>query len=338
MGSIFKKLRVGVIGLGVGEQHIKGYQSHPNCEVVVLCDIDEEKQKMAREKYPQIKIVASADEILTDPHIDVVSIATYDDVHYEQVVKALEHNKHVFIEKPLCQYVEHACDIRVHLRARPHLKISSNLVLRKSPRFLEIQKLIVQGAFGNIFYVEADYNYGRLEKIVNGWRGKIEGYSGVFGGGVHIVDLLMWFTDDVIEEVSAYGNAIASYGSGFRNNDMVVSILKFKSGMIGKVAVNLGSVHPHFHPVALYGTKATFVNGLRHGVLYESRDPMIPPREIITEYPGASGDLLIPSFIDAILGKSEPIVTEDDVFRAMSVCFAIEKAHREKSPVQVEYI
>lgn len=338
MSTASKKLRVGVIGLGIGEQHIKGYQSHPNCEVVALCDIDEKKQKMAQEKYPHMKIFADADAIFTDPTIDVVSIATYDDAHYEQIIKALKHNKHVFTEKPLVQYPEHARDIRAQLKAHPHCKLSSNLVLRKSPRFLAVKDLIAHGAFGDLFYVEADYNYGRLHKIVSGWRGKIEGYSGVFGGGVHVVDLLLWLTDDTVEEVSAYGNAIASRGSGFKNNDMIVSILKFKSGMIGKVAINLGCVLPHFHPVLLYGTKATFINGMEHGLLYESRDPTAEQKKITAEYPGVSKGAIISSFVDWILGKGEPAVNEDDAFRAMSVCFAIEKAHQSKGPIMVEYI
>ena len=95
-----RKLNVGIIRLGVGEQHIAGYHNHPNCKVVVLCDFSEEKYKMAKEKYPGMKVVRDADELLKDPYIDVVSIASYDPYHYEQIIRAIENDKHVFVEKP----------------------------------------------------------------------------------------------------------------------------------------------------------------------------------------------------------------------------------------------
>ena len=61
-----KRLRAGVIGLGVGEKHIEGYQSHPDCEVVALCDFSDEKLSMARTKYPGVRLTSQADELLRD--------------------------------------------------------------------------------------------------------------------------------------------------------------------------------------------------------------------------------------------------------------------------------
>jgi len=155
---------------------------------------------------------------------------------------------------------------------------------------------------------------------------------------VHMVDLLLWLTGDTVEEVTAYGNQIASKGSKFRYNDCVVSLLKFRSGMIGKVTVDFGGVMPHFHSLNLYGTKATFVNDQGPGKLFESRDPKAQPKEILDAYPGVKkGDLLY-RFIDSIVNGSEPEVSAEDVFRAMSVCFAIEESAKRQSPVRVHYI
>lgn len=333
-----RMLKAGVIGLGIGEQHILGYQQHPQCEVVALCDRSEQKREEVGSRYPRVRMVSRAEEVLDDPEIDVVSIATYDDSHYEYVIRALERGKHVFVEKPVCLYPEHARHIRETLQKHPVLRLSSNLVLRTSQRFLALKRLIDEGKLGDLYYAEADYNYGRLQKITEGWRGKIPGYSGVFGGGIHVVDLLLWLTGGTVIEVSGYGNAIASHGSGFANNDLVVSMLKFNSGLIAKVGVNLGCVAPHFHALSLYGTKATFVNKLGDGLLYTSRDPDHRPDSITAEYPGLSEHSAIPSFIDAILGHGQPVIGEEDVFRSMSVCFAIEKAHRGGGLVQVEYI
>lgn len=333
-----RRIRAGIVGLGVGEKHIAGYRKHPACRVVALCDFDEKRRAAARRAYPDLRVVADAAEILNDPEIDVVSIASYDNYHHDQIVKALRNDKHVFVEKPLCLHEREAIRIRAMLRKRPHLRLSSNLILRQSPRFRLLKKMIASGKLGRVYYVEGDYNYGRLDKITRGWRGRLDFYSVVCGGGVHLVDLLMWLTGDHVEEVSAYGNNFCSRGSQFRYNDMVVSILKFRSGMVGKIAVNFGCVMPHFHPVTIYGTRATFLNGLDHGTLFESRDKESRGRRIGAAYPGAEKGDLIRGFIDAILVGKDSEVSTDDVFKAMSVCFAIEKAAKSGRAVKVTYI
>ena len=334
-------MKVGIIGLGVGEQHIAGYHSHPACQVVALCDFSDDKLAQASEKYPDLKLMGEADELLEDPDIDIVSIASYDNYHHEQIVKGINHHKHLFVEKPLCLYEHEAEHIRGMLNDNPQLKLSSNLILRMSPRFRLLKKMIEEEVFGELFYVEGDYNYGRLHKITDGWRGKIDFYSVVYGGAVHLVDLLLWLTGDRVVEVAAFGNNIASRGSIFRYNDLVVSLLKFQSGMLGKVTGIFGCVFPHFHALSVYGTGATFVNGLEHATLFtpNTTPNTTPNAQMITaDYPGVHKGGLIYSFVEAILNDSPAMVTVEDVFETMSVCFALEKATHQSASVTVKYI
>jgi predicted dehydrogenase len=331
-------LKAGIIGLGIGETHIAGYLRHPGCDVAALCDFDEERRALLQQKYPHLKVVREADELLQDPQIGVVSIASYDNYHFEQVVKAISHGKHVFVEKPLCLAESEAEQIRSLLAEHPHIRLSSNLILRMSPRFRLLKKMVRAGDLGQPYYVESDYNYGRLEKITDGWRGKIGFYSVVLGGGVHVIDLLLWLTGDVVIDVASYGNNLSSKEAGFSYNDMVVAILKFRSGMVGKISANFGCVFPHFHQLSIYGTKATFVNGPKEARLFQSRDSAVRPTRIRSAYPGAAKGDLIFSFIDAILNNTKPEVTTDDVFNTMSVCFAIEKAVKTNQTVAVNYL
>jgi predicted dehydrogenase len=330
-------VRAGIIGLGVGEAHIGGYRSHPDCEVVALCDFDDEKRSVLATKYPGMQIVKEASDILENQSIDVVSVASYDNHHYEQIVQAIIHGKHVFVEKPLCLTESHARHIRELLLQHPSIRLSSNLILRMSPRFRALKKMVQSQDLGTLYYVEGDYNYGRLEKITQGWRGKIGFYSVVYGGAVHLIDLLLWLTEDMVTEVTAYGNNISSRQAKFPYNDMVVAILKFRSGMVGKVCANFGCVFPHFHQLALYGTKATFINGPRQAYLYSSRDKSVGPRRVRSAYPGAAKGDLIFSFVDSIINGTVAEVKTDDVFKAMSVCFAIENSLENKQPATVNY-
>ena len=70
----------------------------------------------------------------------------------------------------------------------------------------------------------------------------------------------------------------------------------------------------------------------------ESRDPNISVTFIREDYPGIDQRKLIHSFVDSVINGSEALVTEDDVFKSMAVCFAIEKAVKLSRSVEVEYI
>ena len=331
------KLRAGIIGLGVGERHIAGYRGHPDCAVVAAADLDPAKREFARSRYPELRVYDSAALLLDDCGIDVVSIASHDEDHAAQVLRALGAGKHVFVEKPLCQTRDELAAIRAALSRHPELRLSSNLILRRTPRFLALKARIASGELGRLFHIESDYNYGRIHKILDGWRGRQDFYSVMLGGGVHVVDLVGWLAGERVVEVAAFGNRIATAGTGFRFDDMVVAILRFESGLVGKVAANFACVFPHFHRLLVYGTAATFENGFASGRIWRSRDRDAAPIALDEAYPGAEKGDLIPPFIDTILGRGEPEIGEDDVFAAMAVCLAINEAARDGTVVKVAY-
>ncbi len=331
-------LRAGVIGLGVGAYHAATYEAHPDCALAAVCDLSEEKLAAFQEQYPHVRTSRDAGEVLSDPDIDLVSIATYDSDHAEQVLAALENGKHVFVEKPMCLHRDEARRIRRALDARPELHISSNLLLRRCPRFQALRARVACGDLGDLYYVEGDYLYGRPEKLTAGWRGELEYYSLVHGGAVHVIDLLRWLTGAEIVEVKAYANKIATRDTAFRFNDLVAAIVTFDSGIIGKITVHGACVRPHFHALALYGTKATFINEPEAGRLTHSREQGADAELFEEPYPGYQKGDLVTEFIDALVDERPHEVNAREVFRTMSVCFAIERAAQETDAVRVNYI
>ena len=155
------------------------------------------------------------------------------------------------------------------------------------------------------------------------------------GGGIHLIDLLLWLLEEPVVEVTAMGIAIAARGSGFRYNDMVVSLLRFRSGAIGKVSANFGCVHPHFHALTIYGTKATYVNGAGGVAVVHVARSGRRARRLTTAYPGTHKGDLIDSFVEAIQGGPPPEVPASDVLRAMAVSLAIDESIRRGGPVNV---
>jgi predicted dehydrogenase len=140
------------------------------------------------------------------------------------------------------------------------------------------------------------------------------------------VDLLLWLSGERVVEVAAYGNAICTRDTSFERSDLVAALLRFENGSVAKVASNFGCVFPHFHRLLVYGTRATFENDFDAGRLWRSRDPATAPERIELPYPAVPKGSLIPSFVGRILDGPPAVVTEDDVFETMAVCFAIDHA------------
>jgi predicted dehydrogenase len=330
-------LKAGIIGLGVGERHIPGYQADPRCQVVALCDSDPVKLAEVAARHPGPRTTGDAADILSDPAIGIVSIASYDIDHCEQVLAAIAAGKHIFVEKPLCLLDDEFDAIAAALAANPQIKLSSNLILRRTPRFIELRRRIQAGAMGTPYYLEGDYDYGRVHKIRTGWRAGIPFYSVVHGGAIHLIDLLLWLTGGRVKEVFAYGNRIAAQGTPFRHDDLVAALLQFEDGKTAKVTANFPSMVPHHHRLSVYGTQATFEQGHTGAAYFHSRDPAAAPEPVTDVYPGAAKGDMLPSFIAHVLDGGQPEVSKSDVLDAMGVSLAIQRSLVSGRPEKVRY-
>lgn len=336
-----KPAGVGVIGLGVGEQHVHAFASHPDCRLVAVCDRNPAQLTAVAQRIPACRHYSRADDLIDDPEVAIVSVASNDDDHYRQVLRALRNGKHVFSEKPLCLTATELNDIRAAWHRANGARLSTNTILRRSPRFRWLRDAVASGALGTVYCVEADYVYGRLHKLTDGWRGRIPGYSVMLGGGIHMVDLLLWVTGQRPTEVVGYASGLASRHTSFQGSDLALALLRFDNGLVAKIGANFASVHPHFHRFLVYGTKATFENvpGAPNDParLWVSRDPLEPPQVIDAAYPGIGKGDLIPEFVDAVYGRGRPGIDEDEVFAAVAVCLAIDQSIRERRAVTVNY-
>jgi len=315
-----KALSVGVIGLGVGERHVVGYRAIPGVTVKAVCDINPEHLKAVAARQAVPYAYSDWRDIIADAEIDAVSICSYDDAHVEQTVAAFEAGKHVFCEKPIALDAEDLGRVEAAWRASGKW-LSSNLILRQSPRFQAVREMVKAGEFGELFYMEGDYIHEILWKITEGWRGQMDFYCVAYGGGIHLIDLMRWIAGEEVVEVTAMATKKLTRDSAFKYPDTMSVLMRFESDILAKSTTLFGPKRRKFHSLNLYGSKLSFENANGPARLYrgdapEDEEPFDIP------YPGMEKGDLLPDFVAAIRGNSEPLVSGEDVIRVMRICLA----------------
>jgi predicted dehydrogenase len=330
-------LKVGVVGLGVGEQHARAFHAHASCQLKCIYDIDVERAQQLAAKLKGCSVAVDFHSLLNQ--VDIVAIASFDDCHYEQVMAALVAGKHVFVEKPVCRTTAELKAIKsIWLASGGNLKLRSNLILRTAPLYVWLKKRIVSGELGRIYSFDGDYLYGRLHKITKGWRSKVVDYSVLQGGGIHLADLMLWLTGEYPQTVTAAGNRLCTEGTAFQYHDYVTTTFEFSSGMIARITSNYGCVHRHHHMMRVFGTHATFLYDDQGPRWHGSRDPDVTEDRIdFSPLPANKGDL-IPSFITAIMDNYDDQVETQGFFDGISVCIAADRALATGNKERIDYV
>ena len=323
--------------MGVGARHADIYKKSKHCKLVYLCDFNEKFKLIANKKY-KCDFTRNSNKVLKNNNIDLVSIASYDNYHSEQIILSIRKKKHIFVEKPVCQTYKQYKDIKKLLKKNKKIKVSSNLVLRSHAKFKKIFDLLKKDKIGKVYHIEGEYNYGRLNKITEGWRGKIPFYSVTQGGGVHIIDLFTWFLGSEIESVVAVGNKLMTKGTRFRYPDTVTVLLKFKNGATAKLTSNYSCVLPHHHSMSVFGSKGTLIASRENLFFYNSRKKNFKVKKIKTFNKKNYKDKVLESFVSFIkTGFKKPLIEKKNVFNSMAVCLTIDKSLISKKWEKVKY-
>jgi len=327
-------LGAGVVGLGVGEAHARAYAAINGCTLRWVADTDIDRANRVAAELG-CKPASSIDALLADPDVDIISIASFDDAHAKQVLASLERGKHVFVEKPIARTHAELKQIKT-VWQQSGLHLGSNLILRAAPLYRQLRDMIARGELGEIYAIDGDYLYGRIEKITGGWRAGVPDYSVIEGGGVHLVDLMMWLTDQTPHRVVATGNRIATRDTAFKYRDYVAATYEFPSGLIGRITANFGCVHRHHHVLRVFGTRASFIYDDAGARLHESRD--LPARTLDAAPLTATKGELLPAFVERIQsGRRDDAATQRH-FDVLSACAAGDRAAAAGSFVEIEYV
>lgn len=268
-----KKLKIGIIGSGGIAQscHMRGYASIPDqCEMVAVCDVSEATAKQAAEKYNVEKVYTDYKELLADPEIDAVSVATPNKFHKQPTIDALRAGKHVLCEKPLAMNAAEAREMCIAARESGKiLQVALQMRFSGSGRFMKT--FIDEGHMGEIYFARAQ---ALRRRGVPGWGVFIDkekqGGGPLIDIGVHILDFTL-FMMGYPKPVSASGktwdtlgkdpnlyNGFGDYDrSKFTVEDFAVGLIKFDNGAVVSLESSfMANLDGDPFQTQLFGTKA----------------------------------------------------------------------------------
>ena len=340
--KIKKKLYASIVGLGVGERHLNFLKKDKNTEVVSIFDPDIKKLKKISKKY-NIKYVNSFKKITLEKKTNLAVIASPDHLHTKQIIECIRNKKNIFIEKPICNNLNDlTLIVKQWKKNKDIVKIRSNLILRTAPLFIWLKKKIDSNYFGKIYSIDAEYLYGRLNKFLNGWRGKTDGYSPMSGGGVHMIDLICWLIQELPTEVFSQSSNVCTreYQKKFKlkSDDFISSNFKFNSGILSRVTANLGCAFKHQHTLKIYGSKKTFIYDDLGPRVYSGNDKKLKYTKLKMQVLPKNKTDILKKFTNNILTNSYDVkFALNDLRITNALCYAILSAKKSKK-LKINYL
>lgn len=129
--------------------------------------MNQQNLKKVKKAYPQINVTDNIDELIKNPEVDAIAIATPVFTHHDLAKKALEEGKSVFLEKPFTYTVAEAEDL-VELAAKKNLKLMVDHTFLYTGAVRKIRQLIDDGVLGNLYYFDSvRVNLGLFQHDVN---------------------------------------------------------------------------------------------------------------------------------------------------------------------------
>lgn len=323
-----RKLRVGVIGLGVGAGHVAAYQSMPNAELVAICDSSEPWLKHCRDQWKVDGAYTDYHAMLAEDGLDAVSIALPTKMHADATIEALEAGKHVLIEKPMAVTAEEA-----QRMANAAKKTGRVLMVSYNQRFgqdvMFLKRYIEEGNLGEIYFARTLWRrplgmlpvplHDRPTGAYNrNWFNEADNGGGVARDlGSHVIDIAMWLIGfPEVQDVCGRAFTVflpeflAGKGVASDADDHSVGFVRFKNGACMQIEAAFGSY-------AEGETIVTEIFGSKGGVLRTAGQPPKLFSRAAGAYTTVVPRLAEPptsaqaEFVDSILTGKQPVVTPE---------------------------
>mgnify|MGYP001603651722 CR=1 FL=1 len=161
-------IAIGLIGYGYwGPNLARNFHQNPFIDLAAISDYSAERRQLASRLYPTIKILKDAKDIINDPSIDIVAIATPVSTHFDLAKRALNAGKHVWLEKPMTETVAQGEEL-IELAVRKGLKLQVDHTFIYTGAVRKIHSLIDAGEIGDLIYYDSTrVNLGLFQQDID---------------------------------------------------------------------------------------------------------------------------------------------------------------------------
>jgi len=223
-------VRVGVVGLGYwGPNLARNFDRLPAARLAWICDGSDEARTRVGAAFPGARACAELDEMLADPELDAVAVATPVATHAAMAERVLAAGKHCFVEKPLAQSVSEAERV-VDAAGRAGRVLMVGHLLEYHPGLEKLKEYASSGELGDIHYIYGNrLNLGKLRAEENA----------LWSLGAHDVSVLLLLAGEEPHHCQAVGESYMRPGV----EDVVFCYLRFPSGLAAHL--HLSWLDPH---------------------------------------------------------------------------------------------
>jgi scyllo-inositol 2-dehydrogenase (NADP+) len=246
-------VRVGLIGFGLAGQafHAPVISAVPGMELACIL---ERRGTRAREKYPEVRVARSIEELLSDRGIQLCVVATPNDSHFELARACLLAGRDVVVDKPFAPTLRESEEL-VRLAAERGRLITVYLERRCDGDFGTVKKIVQSGALGTVVEYECRFDRFRLESKANAWRERADqpGAGVLFDLGPHVIDqALVLFGEPRAITASAFCERETSQVDD--SFDVCLEYPRLRA--MARARIIAFAPGPHF---LIHGTKGSFV-------------------------------------------------------------------------------
>lgn len=244
-------INVGVIGFGYwGPNLVRNFAASDRTAVTMVSDLDPKRLAVAERQYPGIKATTDYRDILADPRVQAVAIATPVRLHYQLALEALRAGKHVLVEKPVTETAEQARHLMEEAAARDLVLMVDHTFIY-TPAVRKMRDLVQSGELGEIYYYDSvRVNLGLFQADVNV----------LWDLAVHDLSIIEYVLGQVPVAVSATG---ISHVAGAPENIAYLTLF-FESSTIAHINVNW---------LAPVKVRQTLVSGSKKMIVFNELDP-----------------------------------------------------------------
>ena len=326
-------INLGVVGLGGwGKFVVRNFSQTAGCNLKYICDASSESLSRQSHLYPEAIPTDQYFDLLDDPELDAIALATPAPMHYDMAKAALLADKHVYVEKPMALSAEHAESL-VDLAEERGLKLMVGHLLLYHPAVEMMKQQVDAGELGDIYYMYCQrLNLGVVRQNENAF----------WSLAPHDISVILHLFDAEPIRVEASGQSYLQQGV----EDVVMATLHFPGGRMANIHVSW--LDPH-------KTRSMTLVGSEKMLVFDDMQPTEKIRifdkaatvSLVPERPQTPvnvrhGDILAPRispreplaietshFIESIVNDTQPRSDGYDGLRVVRVLEAVENQLRQ---------